>query len=109
MPGNGSRASSSPMFTERAGVSLQGASALCFERRTMPEGKPTGIKGQDVAPVEPRGITYVTFEGKRAAVTRYVATSSPEILELGFGDSHLRLYGYFDGEEFMEVDRQAID
>ena len=73
------------------------------------KGKPTGIKYQDIARPGAAGITYVTFERKRAAVTRYVASSSQEIVELGFGNSHLRLYGYFDGDEFMEVHRSPLD
>lgn len=51
----------------------------------------------------------MTFEGKRGQAISYDPISSPEELVLGFGDSHLILYGYLRDNEFMEVDRESID
>ena len=68
----------------------------------MEKGKPTGIKRQDV-----ETMAYVTFEGERGQIISYDFTSSPEILVLGFGGPRdLVLYGDFDGDEFVEVDRE---
>ena len=74
----------------------------------MVKGRPTGIKRQDFAHAGP-GVTYITFEGEQVAVLNYDPNSYPEILELGgHGGRDLRLYGYFGGDEFMEVDREVI-
>ena len=73
----------------------------------MGKGRPTGIKRQDFTHAGP-GVTYVTFEWEQVAVLNYDPNSNPEILELGRGGPDLRLYGYFDGDEFMEVDRAVI-
>jgi hypothetical protein len=72
----------------------------------LEQGKPTGIKWQDLS--SRRGVK---FEGERGWVITYRSDhdSSLDLLELGFGDWHLRLYGYFDGDEFMEVSREDLD
>ena len=73
----------------------------------MGKGRPTGIKRQDFTHAGP-GVTYITFEEEQVPVLNYDPNSYPEILELGSGGRDLRLYGYFDGGEFMEVDREVI-
>jgi hypothetical protein len=75
--------------------------------KKMGKGRPTGIKRQDVTHAGP-GVTYITFEEEQVPVLNYDPNSYPEILELGHGRRDLRLYGYFDGDEFMEVDREVI-
>lgn len=73
----------------------------------MDEGRPTGIKRQDVD-----SLAVVTFEGRRAQLYRKRQDERGRFLiELDphEGGTRLALYGYFDGEEFMEVDRETID
>ncbi len=72
----------------------------------MDEGRPTGIRRQDA-----ESLAVVTFEGRRG-VRLYDKHEDERgvFLEL---DPHegprLALYGYFDGDEFMEVNREPID
>jgi hypothetical protein len=72
----------------------------------LEEGKPTGIKRQDVYT---RG--KVEFGGQLGWVVHYTSDSHSQLtlLEIGFGNLHLRLYGYWSGDEFMEVDRERTD
>lgn len=71
----------------------------------MAEGRSTGIKRQDV-----EMLAAVTYEGRRAQLYRkHQDERGRVLLEL---DPHegprLALYGYFDGEEFMELDRETL-
>jgi hypothetical protein len=72
----------------------------------LKEGKPTGITRQNV-----ENLGKVEFEGERGQLIGHDwdSRSTLEYLKLGFGDSHLILYGYFHGNEFMEVSRERID
>jgi hypothetical protein len=75
----------------------------------LKEGKPTGINRQDVVQ-----LGKVEFEGQRGQLIGYGSDSTDsrtalDFLRLGFGDAHLILYGYFHGNEFMEVSRERID
>ena len=95
-------------ITLARGSLLRACSTGPIERgKKMGKGRPTGIKRQDFTHAGP-GVTYITFEGEQAAVLNYDPNSYPVILELGHGRRDLRLYGYFDGDEFMEVDREVI-
>jgi hypothetical protein len=51
------------------------------------------------------GPKEVVHGGRRGRVIRYIPDpfGSLELQELGFGDSHVRLHGNFNGDEFMEV------
>ena len=89
------------------GLSLRGGPGPIERGKKMGKGRPTGIKRQDFTHAGP-GVTYITFEGEQVPVLNYEPNSYPEILELGHGGRDLRLYGYFDGDEFMEVDREVI-
>jgi hypothetical protein len=66
----------------------------------LTEGTPTGIKRQDL-----NGRQGVTYRGERAQVVRsretYKEIGSEAALLLGYGDRHLMLHGYFEGDEFM--------
>ncbi len=71
------------------------------------EGKPTGIKREDV---DKLGV--VEFEGGRAQLYRQSTQEDGSVrLELDtFRGPRLALYGFFDpGEEFIEVDREWLD
>ena len=74
----------------------------------MGKGKPTGITFQDLYARDAPGVTYIMFEGERVTVRNYGSNSFPEILELGGGGPDIRLYGHFEGDEFMEEDREFI-
>jgi hypothetical protein len=66
----------------------------------------TGIKRQDLS-----GPEEVVYGGRRGRVIRYIHDpfGALDLLELGFGDSKVRLHGYFgEDDEFMEVDRKRI-
>jgi hypothetical protein len=53
------------------------------------------------------------FKGERWRVVKHTeeadAGGSRDRLVLGSGDRHLELYGYFDGEDFMEVRSRLLD
>lgn len=74
------------------------------------KGKPTGITHEDV-----ENLREVEFEGRRAqlygAHSRSRRGEAEAVrLELDvFGGSRLALYGYFDGSEFFELDREYAD
>ncbi len=73
----------------------------------MDEGRPTGIKSQDV-----ERLAVVTFEGRRVQLYRMRRDERGRVvIELDPHDEgpRLALYGYFDGDEFMEVDRESLD
>jgi hypothetical protein len=61
-------------------------------------GKATGIKREDLT--GPQGITY---QGERATIVDVRDSGSEVELLLGFGDREILLSGYFDGDEFMEL------
>jgi hypothetical protein len=74
------------------------------------EGRPTGIKYEDADDAARRGGT-IDFEGRRAEVVRLNVESSmgmqhTALLDLNLGEEHLVLFGYFSGDEFMEVGRK---
>ena len=48
---------------------------------------------------------------ERAQVIRHSFDSSTslECIVLGFGNREIELYGYFEGDEFMEVDAHLLD
>jgi hypothetical protein len=74
------------------------------------EGRPTGIKHEDAAQV---GGT-LDFEGRWAEVVHFsqrshVGELNTAHLELERGDEHLVLWGYFSGDEFMEVGRERLE
>ena len=64
----------------------------------MKEGKPTGIKREDLS-----GRQGTIYQGERATVVRVRDTGSEVVLVLGFGDREIELFGYFVGDEFMEI------
>ncbi len=73
------------------------------------EGRPTGITHGDV-----NRLGIVDFEGRQAQLVRsnlesHVGTGHTVLLELDLGDEHLVLWGYFSGDEFMEVRRERLD
>ena len=73
-------------------------------------GRPTGIKYQDADDATRRGGS-VDFEGRRAEVVRLnvetsMGTQHTALLDLDLGEEHIVLFGYFSGDEFMEVGRK---
>ena len=73
-------------------------------------GRPTGIKYQDADDAARRGGS-VDFEGRRAEVVRLnvetsMGTQHTALLDLDLGEEHIVLFGYFSGDEFMEVGRK---
>lgn len=77
----------------------------------MTQGRPTGIKLRDI--YGHSGLSLgrnVEFEGQRGEIISHGADTrgSLETLDLGFGHYNLRLYGYFSGDEFMEVRRNRF-
>lgn len=74
----------------------------------MGRGEPTGIRREDLS--NPMGFM---FKGERWRVVKHTeeadAGGSRDRLVLGSGDRHLELYGYFDGEDFMEVRSRLLD
>ncbi len=73
----------------------------------MDEGRPTGIKRQDV-----ESLGFVTYKGRRGVqlYSKHEDERGDILIKL---DTHeglrLALYGYFDGDDFMEVDCERID
>ena len=71
----------------------------------LEEGKPTGIKRDDI-----ERLGAVEFEGGRAQLWRQNRTNGSVRLELEtFTGLRLALYGYYVRGEFVEVDRQRLD
>ncbi len=73
----------------------------------MGEGKPTGIKSQDI-----ERLRVVVFEGRPAQLYRKREDEWGRIrLELDVDEGpRLVLYGYLSGDnEFMEMGREIID
>jgi hypothetical protein len=68
----------------------------------MERGKPTGIKREHLS--GPQGTTH---HGERATFVRVRDSGSAVELVLGFGDRELVLFGYFEGDEFMELDSRV--
>ena len=63
----------------------------------MEEGRPTGIKWEDLS-----GPQVTAYRGERATGV-HVEHSGPEVvLVLGFGDRNIELFGYFEGDEFIK-------
>jgi hypothetical protein len=74
------------------------------------EGRPTGISREDAK--DPGRI--VDFEGQRAEVFHFSEKSSMFAarraqLVLDRSDERLVLWGYFRGDEFMEVERERLE
>ncbi len=71
----------------------------------MSEGRPTGIKLQDV-----ETLAVVLFEGRHIQLRRKREDERGRIiLELDDAEGALvALYGYFRGDEFMELDREPL-
>ena len=74
------------------------------------EGRPTGIKYEVADDAARRGGT-VEFEGRQAEVVRLnvessMGTQHTALLDVDLGEEHLVLFGYFSGDEFMEVGRK---
>jgi len=67
----------------------------------LKEGRPTGIKREDLS--GPKGPIY---QGERATVVSFSESGSEVVLWLGFGDRNIELFGYFAGDEFIELDSQ---
>jgi hypothetical protein len=72
------------------------------------EGRPTGIKQGDIA-----RLGIVDFEGRQAqligaSTESRVGIGHSAYLELDLGGERLALWGYYSGDEFMEVDRQHL-
>jgi hypothetical protein len=87
-------------------LDLAGAGLPNQGRANSKRAKRTGIKLQDLS-----GTGEVVYEGRRGRVIRHISDpfGALDLLELGFGDSHVRLHGYFGSDdEFMKVDRKRL-
>ena len=74
------------------------------------EGRPTGIRYEDVVDAARRGAN-VDFEGRKVRVVSIKTKSEihaphPARLLLDLGDEYLVIDGYFRGDEFIEEGRQ---
>jgi hypothetical protein len=72
--------------------------------------RPTGITYEDAMHAAQRG-GGIDFEGRKARVVHLSQKSGRDRphsarIELDLGEEHLVLFGYFSGEEFMEVGRK---
>jgi hypothetical protein len=72
--------------------------------------RPTGITYEDAMHAAQRG-GGIDFEGRQARVVHLSQKSGRDTphsarIELDLGEEHLVLFGYFSGEEFMEVGRK---
>jgi hypothetical protein len=78
--------------------------------RMAEEGRPTGIRYEDAMGAAQRGGN-VDFEGRMARVVSLHGMDEMDELhsarlELDLGYEYLVLFGYFSGNEFMEVGRE---
>ncbi len=74
----------------------------------MGEGEPTGITLEDLYNEDQK---FVTYEGRRMMVVGRWVEDERVTLKLDpydVGGPSLLLYGYFDGDELMEEDREVI-
>ena len=78
--------------------------------RMAEEGRPNGIKYEDVMGAAQRGGS-VDFEGRKARVVNLHGVDEVGELHaarLDLGDEYLVLFGHFSGNEFMEAGREPL-
>jgi hypothetical protein len=78
--------------------------------RMAEEGRPTGIKYEDVMGAAQRGGS-VDFEGRKARVVSISGRIGMDVpysarLDLDLGDEYVVLLGYFRGDDFIEERRE---